>query len=649
MLGSTILNHRQHVGLQKLAALAGITHSSLGPNKKYKFIQDDASGESTLVCSCFRIFEKLELTCAVGQLVHETVQAHQKAYHTGSGCLLFLAGTWSRAALECLQRGISVAHIISAMSEGMDICLGVSRKCSISAGGLGVAQSESYTATSHGLGLSKKNIVEASQASCHLQGTTNVGHKTLNASGQRKIKLSRHFCEANSENVSTVLPRHQPKLPDIAHIAGGLSHGCVSAMNLVVEASRIQSKHNQQDINCSTFDVTKVVTCVLPGLPEEHACVLPGCVVLLSAEQASVAHQLKEQHLKVALINGDFSGTYRHLGYNRPTGVQCVSEQSDFSSLSKEEEWMEKVMTLLLNLEVNLILVTGLISESVIQHCCRHHILVVEKVKASVLKAFANTAGAVPVTYATQLSNHCVGSGVKVVIWNNLSSHERRPSTTVNISTGENSELVTVILTSCVDGKLQALEDQFWACAYRLHHVLKDKVLLPGAGVTEMLCIHHLQKQAEHHVRHHRERNGNSVPETKAGTAANPYRGVVLHLMADGLIDYISTVMVNTGRFSKVQARTAVSQQLQDYNGGQGVAGKFSQLFLEGEREDSAVSSPMKSSEAPAVKIYDNLSVKQEAWRKALDLVFLILQTDAEIITGIDQTTDGAQENLMLL
>uniref|UniRef100_A0A8P4K4U5 Bardet-Biedl syndrome 12 protein n=2 Tax=Dicentrarchus labrax TaxID=13489 RepID=A0A8P4K4U5_DICLA len=431
-------------------------------------------------------------------------------------------------------------------------------------------------------------------------------------------------------------PPREPKLLDIAHIAEGLSHGYINAMNLAVEASRIQSKNNQQDRNCPTFDITKVVTCVLPGLPEEHSCVLPGCIVLLSEEQASVAHHLKEQHLKVALINGDLSATYRHLGYNRPAGVQCVSDQSHLSSSDKEEEWVEKVVTLLLNLEVNLILVSGLVREKVIQCFCRHHILVVEKVKASILNAFGNTTGAVPVTYASQLSQHCLGSGVKVVIWRDLSSHGRKPSTAVNISTGVNSELVTVILSSCVRGKLQALEDQFWACAYRLHHVLKDRVLLPGAGVTEMLCVHHLRKQAEHHVKHQRERNGDSVQQTKA---ANPYRGVVLQLMADALIDYVSTVMVNSGRFSKVRAWTAVSRQLQDCN--EGLSAKFSQLFLGGE-QDSVVSSA-------AVKIYDNLSVKQEAWRKAIDLVFLVLQADAEVITGIDQKADGAQGTLMLL
>ncbi|XP_020481579.2 Bardet-Biedl syndrome 12 protein [Labrus bergylta] len=638
MLGSTIINHRQHVGLQKLSALAGITHSSLGPNKKYKFIQDDGSGESALVCSCFRILENLELTCAVGQLVYRTVQTHQKVYRTGSGCLLFLAGAWSRVALECLQRGISVAHIISAMSEGLDVCFDVCRRFSISTER---AQSQSSTASSQDLGLqvSKKPTVEGSQASTEPKEKARDALKTLNACGQKKIRLSRHFSEAKSENISKESEDSQPKPPDIKYISERLSHGCVDAMNLVFEASRTQSNNIQQETSCPTFDITKVMTCVLPGLPEEHACVTPGCILLLSAEQASLAHCLKDRLLKVVLINGDLSFNYSHLGFKRPTGIQRVSEEAALSSSSKEEDWMEKVVTLLLNLEVNLILVSGLVSEKVIQRCSWRHILALEKVNVSILKALADASGAVPVTYATQLSKYCVGTGVKVAVWRDLSSYERKPSIAVNVSTGVNSKLVTVVLTSCIEGKLQALEDQFWACAYRLHLALKEKAVLPGAGVTEMLCIQHLQKRAER----------NSSQQTKRAALANPYRSVVLHLMADGLMDYLSTVMVNTGEFSKVQAWTAVSQQLQDCNQSPGAPSMFSEVFLEAEQEGRAVSFPVKSTDAPSTKVFDNLSVKQEAWRKAADLVFLVLQTDAEVITGIDLKTEAAQGNLMLL
>ncbi|XP_061582110.1 Bardet-Biedl syndrome 12 protein [Cololabis saira] len=634
MLESGVANCQQHVGLQKLSTLARMLHSSLGPNKRYKFIQDESSGESALACSCFRIIQNLEPTCAVGQLVYETVQAQQKVYHTGSGCLLFLAGAWSRVALDCLQKGISVTHIISAMTEGMEICMDVCRKSVISIQDLAARSPGRRTTTTPAPGpqLPEKPFTE----------TAAVDQKTLDISGKRKVKLSRHFCENKSDVILNGQQLHHPEHPDMERIAEALSHGCDNTMKLAVEAVHMQSQSTGRDLSCPSFDITRLVTCVLPCLSEDHACVVQGCVVLLSDDQAPVAHLLKERPLNVVLIQGDLSQSYRHLGFKKPAGVQRVSNQLDLSS--REDEWVEKVMELLSELGVNLILVTGFASESVIRRCCRRHILVVEKFSSSVLRTFASSTGAVPVTYATQLNERCVGvGGLRVGIWRDLSSYDRKSLTAVNISTGgKNIGLVTVILTSCVHGKLQALEDQFWACAYRLHHALTDKALLPGAGGTEILCIHHLQKRAEHH----RKNGGDSGERTKTGTASNLYGGVVLQLMADSFLDYVTTVTVNTGRLSGVEARTAVSQQLQNFSGCREFASAFSRLVLEGDKEAATVFSAIKPDETPTAEIWDNLSVKQEAWRKALDLVFLVLQTDAEVITGVGQKTE---ENLMLL
>lgn len=130
-MGITVINQRLHNGLQQLTGLAAFTHSFLGPNKKKKFL-DESTGESLLVCTCFRVKEHLNLTCFIGHLANETIQAHQKVFHSGAGCLLFMAGVWSRAALECLHRGISIPHIVSAMSEGLDICWEVCRSNSVS-------------------------------------------------------------------------------------------------------------------------------------------------------------------------------------------------------------------------------------------------------------------------------------------------------------------------------------------------------------------------------------------------------------------------------------------------------------------------------------------------------------------------------------
>eukprot|EP00063_Salmo_salar_P092635 XP_014067470.1 PREDICTED: Bardet-Biedl syndrome 12 protein [Salmo salar] len=238
-MGITVINQRLHNGLQQLTGLAAFTHSFLGPNKKKKFL-DESTGESLLVCTCFRVKEHLNLTCFIGHLANETIQAHQKVFHSGTGCLLFLAGVWSMAA------------------------------------------------------------------------------------------------------------------PDPSH------------------------------------------------------------PILLSAEQSSLVHHMKEQRWQVVLINRDLCEKYRHLGFNNKTDI----------------------------------------SHMIDKHC----ILVVDRVKPAILKDFSETTGAVPVTYATQLSKHCVGTEVEVSMWRDCSGNGRRASMAVNIFADCNV-LVTVVLTSSVHGKLQALTD----------------------------------------------------------------------------------------------------------------------------------------------------------------------------------------------
>ncbi|KAM9835423.1 chaperonin-containing T-complex member BBS12 isoform 1-T1 [Syngnathus typhle] len=586
MLGSTIINQRQHVGLQKLSALAAVAHSTLGPCKKFKFIQDEATGESTLVSSSLRILDNLDLaTCAVSQLVHETVRAHHKGYRTGSGSLLFYAGAWSRAALSCLHQGIPTSHVIAAMIEGMDLCVDVCKRSSISLDALCASTQKRPTEIPSGSKVTKE---------------------------KRQVKLSRHFCNTEPESISVP----EPGLTDVAHLAEGLSHGCNDAMHLVILASHVQSK----DIQTSMFDVTKVTTCVLPGFPEDYAHVCPGCVVLLNAEQASVAHHLKNQPMKVVFISGDLSHSYRHLGFSRPVGTQCVGNQSNMSDLSKEEYWMEKVLGLLLHLDVNLVLVSGLVNKTIIQLCSQHRILVVGKVTFSILKEMAIATGAVLVTYATQLTEHCVGKDIHISIWREFQNHNGMQLTALNINPDGKTRVVTAIITSPVLGKLQTLEDRFWSCAYRVHHALKDKAVLPGAGVTEVFCIHRLKEKAD-------------AENLRNGTrGSNPYLGIVLHLLADSFMDYIAAVMANSTGVSRVKASTVVNQKLHDVN-----SISLSQLVLDS-HEDVSPS-----------KVFDNLSVKQESWRKALDLVLLVLQTDAEIITGLDESKDGNHAGLMFL
>lgn len=652
------VNNRRHVGLEQLVTLAATTHTFLGPTKRYKFVKDETSGDSVMVCSCFRLLENLEPSCSVGQLLSETVQAQQKVFHSGTGSLLFLAGAWSRAALECLHQGITVRHILSAMSEGLEVCLQVFRTRAVHVENvfrLAVVQKEhalkdhsppslhSHPFFQSGLIADDRlNVIPSTQPRC--QDCSEVSCKktmtqTIKAA-KSKIKLthSRHFtsnetAESGGPTTQTSVSQlNVSKNTGLESLAFTLSHGCEKAMDLVVQASRIQSRMNKQGDMHRMFDVSKLVTCRLPGLPEDQACVFSGYVVLLSAEQTSIISHLKDQRMNIVLLNGDLNESYRHLGFSNPAGICHVTDKQDVHRVSREQMWVNDGLATLLKYAVSVVLVNGVASKQLTGLCLRHNILVIEQVKLAVLSDFAKATSAIPVSYITQVNQRCVGSGVRLQVWREYRCSGRvTESTNTAVSvTAEQTTLVTAVITSSVHGKLQSLEDQFWGCAHRLHQALKDSRVLPGGGLVEMHCIHELQKRID---------TGNRIQDEWQG---KPYVGRVFQLMLDGLIDYVSTLLSNSAKFScKVDAWTQINKQLKDLRGDLNPSVNILGWEFDGWASTDTISQ--------AERVYDNVTVKMEAWRRALDLVILVLQTDSEIIIGFDAKEENAQSRFSLL
>ncbi|KAK7137550.1 hypothetical protein R3I94_013261 [Phoxinus phoxinus] len=536
MSGSASVAQRRHIGLQQLEAASASTHTFLGPNKHLKFIRDEDAGDSVLVSTCPRLLQRLELDGSVGQLLHETVQAQQRLFHSGTGALVFLAGVWSRVALECLNRGMSVLDIKPAMSKALEVSLQVCKHSAVS--------------------------VREVRPGPALKP---AGRDTM----QCNLKHSRHF-SSQTESTKT----------DITSIADAVSHGCKTSMRLVLKACMLQSREDAQN---SSLDIQKLVACSIPGPSEERSCVLHGYVTLLPVQQASVLQSLQGQRLNIALVSGDLCEKYRHVGFNRPAHITHITHC--VSSVSVEERWIENALKILHELGVGVVLVHGTVDVKLKDRCSS--VLVIEGVESTVVKDFSACTGAVPVSYITQLDERCVGRGVTV---SRCEEHE-----SVRIEAASSS-LVTAVITSSVPAKLQILEDEFWSCAHRLHHALKDGKLLRGSGITEILCI---QKLHQHQ-------------QTETG---NPQENLVLELMAEAWMDYVSTLMLNSGSVaSKAEAWTAIAHQMRCYEDGEPMVRAFRDLFVAG--------------------VYDNMTVKCEAWRRALDLVLLVLQSDTEIITG---------------
>ncbi|MBN3272726.1 BBS12 protein, partial [Polyodon spathula] len=644
-----VLYKGRHVGLQQLTALAQAGRTFLGPTKSCKFIMDQSCCEAALTYSSFRLLENLDLSSAVGQLLNETVQAHQKVFNTGTTSLMFLAGAWSAAVLECLHQGIPIPVIVAVMSAGLESCTEFCKGCAVPIEDIArktdcdlgkQAQACSTMSPNHLIDVQKCSCLQQGQlqsitrstisAVSTLSQTTAVKDECLglqlkvftqalstrSSSGEKttktKIKLthSRHFNskDANSERLlsSNSLSAGHHRDVSITHLAVGLSHGCSYGMNLVIEAYRLQAQNSRKrDYSLRTgpsFDVCKIVTCVLPGICEEQSCVTPGFVTLVSIEQATLANHFKDQNLRVVLINGDLSERYRHLGFNGSSNIKNIIESPDLSGSSLEDEWAHDALTALLSLKVNLVLVMGMACPILMETCVKHNILIVQWGKPNVLKDFAETTGAVPVAYITQLNEYCVGGGACVSLWRTLGGTTTESANRVAICvTGNASSLVTAVITSSVICKLQAMEDQFWTCAHRLNHALKEKTVFPGAGRLEMLCLRYIQKLIEEdHVTFCNldDDNTSSLWMTKH---VSHYKDIILQLMSDGWKEYLATLMCNsTMCTTQLEAWTVINQCLEKRGN---------------------------------MDVYDNVTVKVEAWRRALDVVLLVLQTDTEIVT----------------
>lgn len=696
-----VINKKRHLGLQQLSAFADTGRSFLGPVKSSKFIIDEESHESVVVSSTVRLLENLDLSSAVGQLLSEAVQAQHNTYRTGASTLLFLVSAWSSAVEECLHLGVPMSLIVSGMSEGLDSCIEEvaslqvplhdvfdhidSTKTFSELGSLNVSLCPFLQIPSDtGLIPKKhdlKDVASQSLATFSLSGrhvksaklfrpqaTVNEDENTsqtpqtlrnsLLADSRCRQSVLIHSRHCNQEASDEWTSKHGAAAPqtyrcsDLGELAAGLSHGDHSSMRLVEGAVRLQHQNTSM---CQghwtmpfTFDTSRVFTCCLPGLPETLSCVCSGYVTVVSMFSMTVLEDLQNQPLRVVLIEGDLTENYRHLGFTKSANVQTVLESmKKLHQDSSEELWTNNVLQVLIKFNVNLVLVQGTVSKHIIEKCVHTKRLVIGSVNGSVMQAFAEASGAMQVSYITQVSENSVGRGVSMTFWRSspLDVGDGISRMAILLKT-EGINLVTVVLTGPVTAQMQTKEDRFWTCAYRLHYALKEQKVFLGGGAVEFLCLSHLQILMEQPLNKGDQICLGGLHNTSSWLASSLalYRPTVLKCLADGWHKYLSTVLCNTANYSsEFEARTFIQHHLQNATDS---GSPSSYILNEYSKLNSGVFNSGISNKLEQIpRVYDIVTPKIEAWRRALDLVLLVLQTDSEIITGPGHTQIKSQES----
>ncbi|XP_069487239.1 chaperonin-containing T-complex member BBS12 [Ambystoma mexicanum] len=692
------MNIRRHVGLQQLSLLAASGRTLLGPVKSLKFIVDESTQECALSCSAFRLLESLDLTSAVGQLLNETVQIHNKTFRTGTSTLLFLVGAWSNSALECLSQGIPLSMVVSIMSEGLTSCIEEVKSFQIplhdiwKQTGCKSPHSDDGTSRTPQRLCQKKQMFEgifSQQTVTHGPCGSNavfssgpkdfqavVQHKHLHQSprngsrpesrGQRiKLTHSRHFQIEPPLYDDSPLGSSQAGATEstgiscdwrgLEQLTEGLSHGNFNCMTFVRDAAKHLCREAADMINGNStspmYNVSKIVSCCLPGLSHDHSCVHSGYVTLVSPEQAAVAVHLQQTPLQVLVVEGDLTEKYRHLGYNTASCIKTVSDGVPVPGNGLEDSWTNNAFSQITQSNVNLILVTGIVSVDLMQQLIPSDVLAISHVHQNVIKAFCEATGANPVTYLAQVSRCHMGTGacVSVLKTDNLNPVELGHRVPIVIK-ATNIPLVTAVLSTPLTSRMQAMEDQFWTCAHRLQNALADQNVFLGGGAVELLCLRHLEKLEQCSTGKDQTLSGQfHNPSSWLATSSLCYTPCVLRAMADGWYKYLSSVMYDTMKCTScLDGRTFIQTHLHNLATCNSPSAYLHKEFIKEENSFISVEFPCKLGDN--LYIYDNVTAKEEAWRRALDVVLLVLQTDHEILTGSSTQTlflssdEGASE-----
>ncbi|KAM9661778.1 chaperonin-containing T-complex member BBS12 isoform 6-T8 [Morphnus guianensis] len=608
------LNARRHIGLQQLSSLALAGRTLLGPMKSCKFIVDESTNQSTLIGSAVRLIESLDLTSAAGQLLNETIQAQNKEFKTGMSTLLFLIGAWSNAVLECLQQNVPVSAIVSVMSEGLNSCC---------------ERVQCLQIPIHD--VNKELCSNSVRPNAFKSKTCQIGHDSLlnpqiflyfqkDISAPEEVILSSCSYQEDDCNSNKCLVSPLAGFGSIASLvkpAGDKSTSVISGSGVTTSS-------------CNKLTHSRYFS----TLGKSHFSSQQGFVTLVSSEQATVIKHFEDKPLRILLMDGDLTEQYRHLGFNRPCNVRTILEHPSLWEGRAGDLWLSSMLDILINFEVNLVLVKGNVCKNLMERCIANSILVIGFVTRDVLRAFGEVTSAQPVTYLTQLNASYVGSGGQVELWKACDGRAMDLGELVPVRIKvQGIPLLTAVLTTAVASKMQLIEDQFWTLVYRLHHALNDKNIFLGGGAVELLCLSHIQMLAEQPLQ---PANKNAVKEFHnpwLAASATEYKSVVLQALASGWKQYLSVVMCNTAKAaSELEACTTVDHHLKKAAD----CGSPSAYILKEFRRGDLLrgSSGPFADHGEGLKVYDNVTAKTEAWRRALDLVLLVLQTDAEIITG---------------
>lgn len=218
-----------------------------------------------------------------------------------------------------------------------------------------------------------------------------------------------------------LIERHKQLL---SKLGSRLSHGKEQEMQLAIEvANSLLLSSGKMSLEELEIHLRMIHTELVQGSPSSFSQRIDGLLLksntscdATSRNRASVP----KSQLFVALVDGDVTPEFRHVGLNKEHQIHRFIENTDdfkASIFNQGKDWYQRVIEALRNHRIGLLVVKGIVQDSVLDFCSSHNIAVLQSIAYPALQLLSYATDSAIVTYLADLREQDIGRPVTIETW----------------------------------------------------------------------------------------------------------------------------------------------------------------------------------------------------------------------------------------
>ena len=259
-----------------------------------------------------------------------------------------------------------------------------------------------------------------------------AGKPDLANSAPRYRKADKKHLKQHNQNSSTVVPKQMDelKLNDrckqlLSKLGRRLSHGKENEMQLAIDVvNSILLSLGKTSLEELEIPLRMIHTELVQGPPSSFSQRMDGllleCTTSCNTALLRSRRSVPDSQVFVALVNGDVTKEFRHAGLNKEYPIHRIIENGDdlkASLFNQGKDWYQRVTETLHKRKIGLLVVKGIVQDSVLDFCSSHGIAVLQSIAYPALHLLSYATNSAIVTYLADLREQDIGRPISMETW----------------------------------------------------------------------------------------------------------------------------------------------------------------------------------------------------------------------------------------